>query len=73
MENKMTKLEAMWQLKAFLTRTKENFLHWFWSYIPKSWLYWATIQSWAKASVEAYPHLHPDEISWSMACKYLEK
>jgi hypothetical protein len=52
---------------------KESALHWLWDKVPKSWLYWAVIHAWAKASVREYPHLHPDEITWSMTCKYLEK
>ena len=51
---------------------KEELLHWLWDKVPKSWLYWAVIHAWAKASTDKYTDKHPDEITWSDCCRYLD-
>jgi hypothetical protein len=40
--------------------------------MPKKLLYFAVIQAWALATTKKYTSKHPDEVTWSDVCKYLE-
>lgn len=39
--------------------------------LPKKWLYWCLIQSWAYA-MSTFPTKTPSEITWDEVCKLLE-
>lgn len=40
-------------------------------WIPRKVLYWCVIQAWAYATIEKYGDKHPDDVTWSMVCKFL--
>lgn len=63
----------MTRLKLFYIRQKETFLHWFWSKVPDSWFYWAVIYAWSRVTTKEFINHAPDEVTWSMTVKALEK
>jgi hypothetical protein len=40
--------------------------------LPRKFLYFCVIDAWARATTQRYTHLHPDEVTWSMTCKFLD-
>lgn len=55
-----------------LEKLKSKALHWFWWKVPDSVLYWATIHTWSRLTTTKFTNKHPDDVTWSMACKALE-
>lgn len=52
---------------------KIRFYQWLAHKLSKKFLYYCVIEAWAKASTDTYSDKHPDEITWVMVCKYLER
>jgi hypothetical protein len=48
-----------------------NFWYWLVSRMPKKLLYFAVMHVWARATTECFTDKHPDEVTWSMAVKFL--
>lgn len=40
--------------------------------LPKRLEYAVVINVWARATVQKYTNCHPDEVTWSMAVKFLD-
>lgn len=60
--------------KGEMMKTWEvNFWFWIVRRLPKKLLYFAVQHVWAMATVQKYTDKHPDEVTWSMALKFLEK
>ena len=41
--------------------------------VPRSWMYWAVMAAFAQATSEKYTDKHPDEVTWTMLCKFYKK
>lgn len=48
-----------------------KFWYWIVGLIPKKLLYFSVMHVWARATTEKYTDKHPDEVTWSMAVKFL--
>ncbi len=61
------------RIKMLQIRLREKFNLFFWRNVPDSWLYWAVITAWAKATCTVFTDRHPDDVLWSDVMKMLEK
>lgn len=48
-----------------------KFWYWLVGLLPRKMLYFTVNHVWARATVEKYRDKHPDEVTWSMAVKFL--
>lgn len=48
-----------------------KFWYWLVGLFPKKLLYFTVMHVWARATTEKYTDKHPDEVTWSMAVKFL--
>lgn len=42
------------------------------SITPRKLLYWMVLQVWIYTSTEKHTNKQPDEITWGMACEYMQ-
>lgn len=48
-----------------------KFWYWLVDLLPKKLVYFTVMRVWARATTEKYTDKHPDEVTWSMAVKFL--
>lgn len=56
-----------------LKNMKEKFCLWFWRKVPNSWKYWCVINVWAQATTSEYSAYSPNDVTWIMVMKFLDK
>ena len=62
----------MIEFKYWLYKKRERLIFRSWALVPNSWLYYAVMTVWAKATIEKYTSHSQNQVTWSMACNFLK-
>lgn len=60
-------------MRHWLSLKKEKLIVKFWHLMPNSFIYWAVIEAWARATTQKYTSKTPSEVTWDMALDNLTR